>query len=335
MAVSENIANLRGALQSAQGAAASASQFGMYLAGGSMPAAMGTDGTFEETTGVRIRSDRYVSERHIEGAPEFFVMPQSIGYLFYGALGAKSVTGAGDPYAHVFIPATSRPWFTFWRSQGALIYEELRDCKIDSLVITGTSGQPLRVTANIQGLDPRYESAAETTAGIEVTNRFLYYDGQGALSLEGSAVASIREFTLTISNNGELIPGDALTPIDVSEGELTIQLAVTKLFLAPSLRNRKYYGSATPADDTAVVKDVLALGGTPNVRFLFTRVAAAPGPERSLQIDLSKCYLAPYDVQPGTGSTPLTEALTLDAVQPAAGNAIDVTLKNGLAAYAP
>lgn len=329
MAISENIANLRFAIQSAQGTPEATSDYGLYLAGGTQVGAMRTDEPFEETTGARMKADRYASEVHAEGAPEFYVVPNAIGALLYGALGAKSVTGAGDPYTHVFTPATSRPWFTFWRNLGDLIYEESSDCKIDQLVISGESGKPLRVTANVHGLRPRHQTAAETTATIETTNRFLFYDGDGALDLEGSAVASIRAFTLTISNNGELIPGDSLIPIDISEGELTVSLQITKLLLAASLRNRLYYGGASPSNDAEAVATVLELGGTPSVDFTFTRVAAS----RSLQIELPRLALQPFELQPGTGNSPLTESLTFEALQPSGDDAITATLLNGQASY--
>jgi len=335
MAIPENIADVPFAIQgSGQGTPAATSVHRLFMAGGSMVASTGTDEPFEETTGERMRSDRYVSERHGAGSPEFYIVPNAVGALLYGVLGAKAVSGSADPWTHTFTPASSLPWLTFWRNQGALIFEEVSDCKVNQLVISGESGKPLRAAASIMGLRPRFATAAETTASVETTNRFLHYHGSGALLLEGAAVASIRAFQLTISNNGELIPGDSLRPIDISEGALTVQLTITKLFLATSMRNRLYYGGASPSNDAEVVSTILELGGSPSVDFLFTRVAASPGPERSLRLQLPRVTVAPYDVQPGTGNSPLTEGITLDALEPS-GSPVPITaiLKNGLSAY--
>ncbi len=242
------------------------------------------------------------------------------------------MTGASDPYTHTFTVATSRPWLTFWRSIGALLFERSADCKVNTLTISGESGKPLRVTADVLGLTPVFKTAAEATATIEVTNRMMHYNGVGALMLEGSAVADIRGFQLVISNNGEVIPGDNLTGIDISEGELTAQLTITKLFLATSMRNRLMYGGASPADNTAAVSAILELGGTPSVDFKFIR---ATGPERSLQLQLHRVALAPYDIQPGTGNSPLTEGITLDCLQPAGGSTpITAKVLNNQATYA-
>jgi hypothetical protein len=329
MAIPENIGNMRFAIQAVKGTPEAASTYGMLLAGGDQVGARGTDNPFEESTGVRMRSDRHVSERHAEGAPEFYIPPKAIGALLYGVLGAKAVSGASDPYTHDFTPAASRPWFTFWRNTGALIYEQSSDCKIDQMVISGESGMPLRVAVTVQGLRPQHQTAEETTATLETTGRFIFYDGDGALQLESTAVADIRAFTLTISNNGELIPGDSLLPIDVSEGELTVSLAITKLALTADLRNRLYYGASSPSNDTEAVAAILELGAT-GVDFKFTRSLA---PERSLQLAIPRVALAPFDIATGTGNTPLTEEIVLDALQPAGSDAITATLLNDVTAY--
>ena len=328
MATPENLGNLRFAIQSAQGSPAASSAYGLYLAGGTIPKAMRTEESLEESTGQRMRSDRYVSEAHAAGAPELFARPLSVFALLYGVLGAKAVSGAGDPFTHTATPATSRPWFTLWPNTGGLILEQLNDCKVDQLVISGESGKPLRVTPTFMGIDADHQTAPETTAAIETADRLDYYDGDGALQLQSTAIASIRAFTMTISNNGELIPGDGLEPIDISEGELTVQIALTRLLLNATLRDELYYGPA-PANDADVVSDILELAAT-GVDFKFT---SATGPERSLQLAVPRMAVAPIEVDPGTGNSPLLEALTLDSLQPTSGDAITATVLNAQATY--
>jgi Phage tail tube protein len=330
--VASNIADVRFGIQAAKGTPLAASTQGLYLAGGTPPRPMRTEEAFAETTSLRMRSDRYVSEVHSEGAPQFYVMPKSIGALIYAALGGKSVTGAGDPWTHTIIPAASTPWLTFWRMIGNLLYGRFSDCKVKTLVIHGESGKPLTVTATIIGMTPVHKTAAETTAPIEVTQRFMHYDGAGALMVEGAAVASIRNFDITIENNSATVPGDSLTPNDVSEGELVVTVRATQLFTAASLYNRLFYGSASPADNAAAINAVLELAGAPaGLQFTFTRVAAAPGPERSLQIAVPRVQAQPFEVTPSTGNEPLTADITYMALQPAAGAAITAILKSGAA----
>lgn len=335
MSTPSNIAKLRWAKQSAQGTVATASAFGAYLAGGDQPSADVTDEMFVETTGGRMLSDAYRSQVHVAGAPQFYLMPKSVGSLLYGVLGAKSVSGAGDPYTHIFTAATSRPWFTFWRMVANLIWGRYGDCKIDKLVIHGETGKPLTVTATILGISPASQTTEETTVAIEIAQRYLHYDGLGALLVEGAAVASIDNFDITIDNHGQAIGGDALTPIDISEGELTVTVAIRKLFLSASLHNRVIYGAASPTNNTAAVAAVLELAGSPaGIEFTFTRVAASPGPTRSLKLAVPRLRVVPFQIQPATSQDPLREQLTLEALAPTDGSSpITATLLNGVAAY--
>lgn len=331
MSTPSNIATLRWAKQSGQGSvvADAGSIFGAYLSGGTQPAPAITDEPFNETTGARMLNDMYRSEAHVAGEPQMFATPLNIGSLLYGVLGAKAVSGSGDPYTHTFTAATSRPWWTFWRMLGNLLWERFVDCKIDKLVIAGQTGKPLTVTATIMGIKPQHRTADETAATVEVTNRFLHYDGSGALQVEGAAVASIDDWTLTIDNHGQPIGGDSLSPIDISEGELTIDLAIRQLYLADSLRRRVAYNSATPSNNADVAAVIQELTGTPNVDFLFTRSAT-----RTLQLQLPRLALMPVDMQPATNQDPLRQALTMRALQPSGGaTPLTAKVKNSLSAY--
>jgi hypothetical protein len=330
-----NLADLRFAIQTAKGTPAATSAYGLFLAGGDQPHPVPTVDSFAETSATRMRSDRYLSTVTATGAPQFYVMPKMAASLLYAALGAVTTTGASDPYTHTIIPATATPWLTFWRMVGGLIAERFTDCKVKTVVIHGETGRPLTMTVTIVGLTPTFDAYAgrETTAAIEIADRFMHYDGAGALLVEGAVDNTIRSFDLTIENNTATVPGVPITPVDAVEGELSITLRATTLFSTAALRNRLYYGSATPADDAGITTTLLELAGSPvGVQFTFTRVAAAPGPERSLRIAIPRITLDPFDIQPSTGNEPLTAELMMTALQPAgATSAITATVKNGQA----
>src|SRR5688572_11589116 len=122
--VAANRADLAFALQSAKGSPASASSYRTRLTGGRQPGQMRSNAPFEETTGERMYEGSYASESHVEGSPSLMVMPASFTALLYGVLGAISTTGAGDPYTHEITPASSLPYWTFWRWISDLIMEE-------------------------------------------------------------------------------------------------------------------------------------------------------------------------------------------------------------------
>lgn len=329
--VASNIANVAWAIQTAKGSPASASVHRLYMAGGDQVHSERVKEDFEETTGGRMLSDSYISQVSVAGAPEFFVMPDSIGSLLYAVLGAKAVTGASDPYTHTFTVATSLPYLTFWRMLANGLFEKFADCKVTHLKIHGESGKPLRVTVTVMGLTPSFLTAAEATATIEVTNRFLHYDGSGALQIEGVAVASIRSFDIDIDNGGELQPGDSLSPYDISEGRLSIVVATEQLVDDFTLWNRLHYGSASPSNAAVPTQTPLELAGSPaGLSWVWTRVAVT----RILTIAIPRVQVDPFDHQPDVSGNPLRRSVTYRAYQPSGGaTPLTATLKNSKASY--
>lgn len=333
MSKASNIANLRWAKQSAQASPASASVFGAALSGGTQPKPNLVDEDFLETTGLQMLSDRYRSIASVAGDPQHYVMPEMIGSIAYGVLGAVTTSGGSDPYQHLCKPAVLLPWWTVWRMLSNLVWERFVDCKIVKVVLHGEWGKPLTVTVTWLGLKPQAQTAEETTVAIEKTFRFMHANGAGALLLEGSAVASLDNWDLTIDRGGALVGGDSVNGADVSEGQMMVTLAARRLFLTAALKNRLGYGSATPTNNTDAVAAILELAGSPaGVQFTFTRQAASPGPERSLKIAIPRVTVQPYDLDPATSSDPLKEQFTLQALAPADGSdPIQVTVKNGRA----
>lgn len=312
-----------------------ATDYGLYFAGGNVTPVK-TVNEFEETTSDQIISDLYTSETHVEGEWEVYVPPKAVGALLYGVLGAKSVTGAADPWTHTFTFATSRPWWTMFRNIGGLIWQRFSDCRINRLALHGESYEALRATIGWQGISHQSRTSGEATPDIETSQRFLHYDGKAALLVEGTAVPSIRSWDIDINRNSALVPGDDVVPIDIQEGRCDITASVTKLLLDASLYNRFWYGSASPSNNAPPTKDILELAGSPaGIEFLFTRVAAAPGPERSLKLAIPRLAVtAPYDLSPNTSGEAYVEALSLRALKPGAGSVMTGTLKNGAATIA-
>lgn len=330
--VASNIADVAFAIQSAKGTPASVSAYRAYLHGGDQPHPNRVNADFEETTGSRIRSDRFVSTMDVAGAPVLYAMPLSLGALLYGVLGGKAVSGGGDPYTHTFTNAATLPYFTFWRMLANGLYEEFDDCVITHLNIHGEYGLPLTVTPTIMGLTPSYQTSAEATAAIEKTNRFMHRDASAALLFEGSATPTrcTRMFDLDIDNGATVYGGDSLTPCDVTTGLLTATLAYETLLSDFALYNRLQYASATPADSAAVTDTVLELAGSPaGIDWKWTRVAAS----RTLEVLLPRVLVEPFVDQPDIAGGPLVRTVTLTAVQPASGSAVTAKVLNAQASY--
>lgn len=331
----QNTGIVRFAVQGAEGTAASASVFGLRMAGGSMPQVRATDQVFREADGLQAPSATFRAESWVEGAPEFHVYPKSIGALFYLLLGADSVSGADDPYTHVMTPTDEPPFGTLFTNMGGLYHELLSDMRISQLVLRGSAGGLLTVAVTWVGKKGIYDSAEETTATPETTQIFRYYDARAALLVEGSAVATMREYTLTFNRNVSRQGGDDLHPVSLDMGALDVTCQATMKITSAALRNRILYGGASPSDAAVVVKDVLRAAGSPaGLEFTHTRVAASPGPERSLKVAIPVVDVMPFEVPISTDPGQLYIPLTFQGLK-GAGALTTVTVKNDVATYVP
>ena len=325
------------ALQSAQGSAASASQFRLYvMAGGLMP----TKGTEDiaETSSGRLRNEAFVTRVAAEGSPQFVARPRGIGLLMYGAMGAKAVAGAGDPYTHTFTLGSTLPYLTAWSRLGSLSsggqYYKYADVKVGQLVLASQAGGLLTCTATLMGLQPSFLAAAETTVAPEATTgtAFVHADGSGALLVEGAAVSTIEQCEVSIGNSGAIQQGDSVTGYAVTEAMNEVFIRTTELVQDFALWNRFLFSDSTPAGADVPTRDVLELAGSPaGIDFKWTR----PGsPERSIEVLAPRVQAIPETIVPNVNGDPLKYQVTYRVYQPASGSGLTLKLKNNVSAYA-
>lgn len=336
--VSQAIFDLAIAKQAAKGTAAAAATHRLRVAGSGTPAANRVVNDLVETSPDREYVRSFVSSVGVEGSPETNVRLPSLGLLLYLALGAKSVTGVGDPYTHEFTPANLLPWFTCWRMVGDLLYERFVDCKIASLSLTSEKGQPVKASFTISGLRAESIDAATFATEAEVATiddgaPLMHYDGAGKFLVDGAAVSSIERIALQVNNNGSMQQGDSLEGYDVSEGMRQTTLETVQVIDDVATYNTFHYGSAAPTVGARATRDVLELAA--GIDFEWEQVAAAPGPERSLRIQSDRVEIASIGgYEPGTGNEPLKRTTGYRLRQPLAGGAsITATVINGTASY--
>jgi hypothetical protein len=335
--IAGNQADLGLALQSAQGVVIAAAQQRIPLTAGALVGRKDVNDV-AETTAARLPSDSYVSQVRGDGGPAFWVRDNAIGLVLYAALGAKAVSGAGDPWTHTFTLASILPYLTAWQRVGAVAsggrYEKFVDCKITQLVLASTAGGMLTATATIVGLSPKFKTAAEVSVAMESGAGYVHGHGAGGLKVEGAALTTIEDITVTVNNGGGIQQGDAITGYAVAEGLLGITIATTELVEDFALWNRFMYGTATPSDLAVPVTTILEGVGSPaGIDFKWTRVAASPGPERSLEILAPRVQIVPTPTEPNVDGSPLKRQMTYKAVQPASGSGLTAKLLNGLASY--
>ena len=326
-----NNADLAYAIQAAKGTPATAAAHRFYLTGGGISAPKET-ARLAETSGGRTAQGSYVRQVRAEGSPAAYVRPNMIGGLLYAAMGAKSVSGAADPYEHVFELAATQPWLTFWRMLGGTLFERFADCKLTSLNIASTAGNPLVVTVGVVGLAPTAQAAGEAVA-VEKVGTFMHFDGKGALQVENTPVTRIESFTLNIETGVTLQQGDDVVPYDATEGAVNVTIETVETISNFALYNRMVYGSATPAANTAPSKEMLELGGSPaGIDFKFTR---STGPERSLRFAATRVAVEEITgIELNTDGSPIKQTVRYGLYEPlAGGSGLVATLLNGLTAY--
>lgn len=329
-----NIADIAIALQSGKGALPAVAQHRMRITGGGFGEMIDVEDVVE-STGQRMLEDSFVARIRAEGSPAMIVRPNFIFLLAYAALGSKGVVGAGDPYAHTATVATDLPYLTVWSQLADGRFVRARDCKVVRLRLESSAGGLLVATATIMGRLPQYVEAADyaTEVGaiaVERANRFVHYDAQGGLQVEGDPVSGIERAALDIDNSGALQFGDAVTPEDISVARQAITVETTQLISDFTLWNRVHYGTDTPATDDEPTTDVLELAG--GIDFKYTRPGGAP--ERSLQYLVPRLQVASISgLEYNAGGDPLKAQVTYRARKPDAGSPCSIVVKNGVATY--
>lgn len=334
--VAGNVADLSFALQTAKGTPSAAGQHRIYLTGGNV-AAQRDFADLEETSGSRLRTGGYIQQARAGGSPSAYVRPNWIGLALYGALGAKAVTGAADPWTHTFTPALVQPWLTFWRMQGGLLFERFTDCKISQLILRSAAGGALTAEMGVVGLGGASKTAAEASVTVELSPTFMHSDGKGLFLVETVPVASIESVTVTINTGVELQQGDSITAYDAAEGLLDITIETVQAVSDFSLWNRVHYGSATPADNAPMTPNVIELAGT-GIDFGWAKRQAdgttLVAPERSLHVTATRLQIRPpTGLDPNTTGDPLKQTVSYRVYEPAAGAAFSAILKNSKSSY--
>ncbi|MHB1334521.1 MAG: phage tail tube protein [Candidatus Humimicrobiaceae bacterium] len=196
----------------------------------------------------------YKTAHKIDGGFQTFARPDMAAFLIAMALGADTISGAAVPYTHVLKKAATIPWVTIERK--LVSPERIKDCKINQIVISGNSGQPVLIDVSFLGTDATIESAATATYETEVP--FMFYNG--VYTLDGGAITNIPSFTITINNNLEDIFTTDYKRNDMLEGKFTIDAAFRLKMESDTQFLAAYYGGSTALvntiDDGSLIIDL-------------------------------------------------------------------------------
>lgn len=202
-----------------------------------------TIGQLAETDASRDQGTSFVSAEQNGGSPEFYVRDSTIGFWLYSVLGADAITGAGPNYVHTLTPSNTLPYISVWRDVADTLWEAYQDCKVSSLVIAASAGQPLTATATLSGrISSRLTADPSVTATIPLSNGYAYNYNDATVTLSGGATALVQGMTLTIDNNVTSQQTDDVNIYDVIEGERTVELDFDLIFETLDEYNKFHYG---------------------------------------------------------------------------------------------
>ena len=253
-----------------------------------------------ESPGLRannrvLRTDRWAAgQKRVEGTVSFEAPSKGLGLWLKHALGSVSITtpsGAtnsrlhthtlGDPYGLGLTVQVGRPM-----SNGTVTPFSYTGCKIDQITLSNSVDEFLVVECEIVGED---EITSESLASAsDPTGVQLFNWTQGVISIGGSSVGVVTDFSVTVANNHKsdrYFLGAAIMSEPIIAGMTEITGSMTVEF--DSMTNYNRFVNGTIAAVTAKWTAATAIESTffpyvevslPDVRFDGTTPAVA-GPD--------------------------------------------------------
>lgn len=275
-----------------------------------------------------------------EGSPGIQATPTEAAWLCWIFFGADTVTGAADPWKHVFTPQTNGGfWATFWKRVGGSVArkDKFNDCRIGQMVMEASTGQKvLRLTPSILCLDPGEVYTEDPATAMPAEGPFLWTEGVGTFKLNGVVLKGSSQFTATWDEGLSPYYGDDVVAVDLIVGNANITLGTTILVDEEGHKeyNKRIYNTATPVAGTKPIKVPEALG---SYEFKLTRKDAAGTlvPARTLQVEFPGVKWAPdLAIPPSPDGGPVELSLGGGMRKVAGQPGSRITIECGSAAFA-
>ena len=104
--------------------------------------------------------------------------------------------------------------------------------------------------------------ASDPSQAVPSPQPFLYTDGTGTFTIDGTAIRAQSQFTFVPNAAQTLVYGDDTTAVDIQPGNASATLSVTLAFTDQTLAefNTLVYGTTTPAAGAKPVESIPPLG---------------------------------------------------------------------------
>lgn len=254
-----------------------------------------------ETDSSRNAGDFFVTQTGAEGSPSAYVRSASIHHLIEYALGASTHEGTTPKFKHKGSSAAALPYISLGKGQGATLFEQLNDCKVDTLTFNWSVGQPGTVSMSVMGRSA-VRKATEWASGLAPpaasTLPPLNFN-KATVKIGGAETRLVSSFELTISNNLTVQQTDDSVPYDIVEGPLAVTLGFDYIVEDLKEYNKFHYGGEA---GTAQSADIFV---TENLTFEF----AGASVDENLQFIVPKTAYTEFPVEPDAGGAPVTAAV--------------------------
>ena len=272
----------------------------------------------------RYMIEAFKSTHKVSGDVSFYARPDVLGFfigMFMGKDTFVAKVPATTPDTHTFEIAAPE-FFTLERGidpATPTIIERFQDLHVNALTIEGESSQPIKCTASLIGTKGVVQVAASTPT-YEANDPIMFFDTP-TYTVDGGATVEISKFSIKMNNNLDIWYGTTLTPAEIIEKLMTIEVNFTLKFLNATHYKKVYYNAGT------TIVDTIADGSF--------RVQAGYGAAdllRSLDINLKHIKHIGAPVNLSGDATPIMQECVGYAIKPGADNLIDIVVKNSFAA---
>jgi hypothetical protein len=282
----------------------------------------------EEIKGVEGGSGRTLIENYktthkIAGAISCYARPNVVGFFLDMLLGKDTYTAlnAGvTPATHVITAAVPH-FFTIERCVDPVtptLIEQFQDCHVNDLTIEGESSQPLKMTANIIGTLGAIHAAS---APSYETNVPIMFFNAPSYKVDGGATVEISKFSIKISNNFDVWFGTTMSPAEIIEKLLTVDVSFTLKFLNATHYKKVYYGAGTANVGTYATGSLQVKAGY-----------GATDAERSIDIEVPNIIHTGAPVNLAGSAAPIFQECVGYGVKVGAAELITAIVKNNFAA---
>lgn len=298
------------AKQSAKGTPAASPALKFHMSGSPSLGPVKNRARFAMTDAGRDVGAGYTSSMGVQGDVPLYLHPDGFALLAYLALGANADAGSSPNYTHTATPANDVPWFTCWAvAANGTVIERFDDCKLDSLRVEGTAGQPLQASLSIVGLNYTF-LASDTGLAVLTSSPYLYPEFLGQFSIDSTA-QKLHRFSIGVDNGLSQYQADDYLPSDIDPGGRAVTCSFATRFTGPTAfpdYRTFFYGSTSgtapsPATGSHVFNAKVVRDANTSVEFQMPQVTWASVPRP----------------QPDPGGAPIEVEVSCEVERPAAG----------------